>query len=161
MWDLTSRNVEMLTNSWSVSIRHMWKLPPQAHRFLIEPLGGTHAKTMLLTRFIKFIQSIEKGNKCAPLYLLEKIRDDTRTVTGRNICYVMHELEVFDISNIKTKNVKDKYEFRQMSKYDEWKIRIIKELTDMKMGKLSVEFDNGSELTNANIDDIMEFVTRC
>ena len=67
LWDLTSRNVNMIINSWSVSVRLMWDLPRQTHRKFIESLGGVHAKTMIYTRFIKFIQSIMNGEKKAPI----------------------------------------------------------------------------------------------
>ena len=35
LWDFTSRNFNMITNSWSVSVRHMWGLPIQTHRYFI------------------------------------------------------------------------------------------------------------------------------
>ena len=69
LWDLTSRNVNMIINSWSVSIRYMWGLPLQTHKHFIEPLGGTHTKTMLYLRFINFVQSIRKKSKISTLLL--------------------------------------------------------------------------------------------
>ena len=33
LWDLTSKNVDKLWNSWSVSVRHMGKLPNETHIF--------------------------------------------------------------------------------------------------------------------------------
>ena len=89
LWDLNSRNVNMIINSWSVSVRYMWGLPLQTHKHLIEPLGGTHAKTMLYTRFMKFVQSIRKNPKLAPYYLLEKIKDDGNTITGKNLKLIL------------------------------------------------------------------------
>ena len=35
LYDLSSDSVTHLVNSWSVSVRHMWGLPLQAHRYLI------------------------------------------------------------------------------------------------------------------------------
>lgn len=159
LWDLTSRNVQMLCNSWSVSVRHMWKLPNETHRFFIEPLSGIHAKNMLMTRFINFIQSIEKGHKSAPLYLLEKIRDDTMTVTGRNIKYICEELEEENISNININSVKKSFQFQAIPKDEEWKIGIVKELTDVKMNKLDISFDNNVSLEEAEIDDLIQWIT--
>ena len=63
LWDFTSQNTQMIINTWSRSVRHMWDLPLQTHRYFIEPLGGTHLQTMLYTRFTKFIQSISNGMK--------------------------------------------------------------------------------------------------
>ena len=63
LWDFSSRNFNMMVNSWSISVRHMWRLPCNTHRYFIEPLGGCHAKTMIYCRFVKFIQSILKSDK--------------------------------------------------------------------------------------------------
>ena len=46
LYDLSSESVSHLVNSWSVSVRHMWGLPVQAHRYLIRQLGGAHAQEM-------------------------------------------------------------------------------------------------------------------
>jgi hypothetical protein len=63
LWDLSSRNVKMLENSWSVSVRFMWSLPNNAHRYFVEPLGGRHARSMLVGRYISFIKSAKKSPK--------------------------------------------------------------------------------------------------
>jgi hypothetical protein len=47
LWDLTAHNTKMIINTWSVAVRHMWGLPFNAHKYLIEKLSGTHARTML------------------------------------------------------------------------------------------------------------------
>ena len=49
LYDLTSTPVSQLINSWSVSVRHMWELPVQAHRCLIEPLGGEQCSLSIHT----------------------------------------------------------------------------------------------------------------
>ena len=47
LYDLTSVPVSQLINSWSVSVRHMWELPVQAHRCLgyTAPLRGAVYQT--------------------------------------------------------------------------------------------------------------------
>ena len=93
LWDFTSYNFNLLINSWSISVRHMWNLPRESHKFLIEPLGGTHAKVMIYSRFIKFLQNIQ--NKCekkSANYLLQLIKKDTTTVTGRNLRHISDEI---------------------------------------------------------------------
>ena len=85
LWDFTSRNFEMILNSWSVSVRHMWRLSIKTHKYFIELPGEVHAKTMLYSRFIKFIQSIPKSKKNDATYLLTKIISDHRTITDKNV----------------------------------------------------------------------------
>ena len=90
----------------------MWELPRETHRIFIEPLGGLHAKTMLYTRFIKFIQSIMKGKKAAPIYLLELIKNNTQTITGRNIRLILNELNERSIHDIEIEDVKNKIKLK-------------------------------------------------
>ena len=63
----------------------MWALPMQTHRYLIEPLAGEHALTMLISRFVKFLQNIKKSPKLAAQFLLQKVLENVNTVTGRNV----------------------------------------------------------------------------
>ena len=63
LYDLTSTSVNQLVNSWSVATRDTWDLPRDIHRFFMEELGGTHAKVMLYTRFVSFIQSTGRHSK--------------------------------------------------------------------------------------------------
>ena len=141
LWDYSSREAEMLINTWSVSIRHMWNLPLQSHRYFIEPLGGKHLKSMLYSRFLKFINSIKSGNKIVAKLLLEIIKNNTETITGRNIKKIEIESEKSNIKNADYKNVKD-LKFCEMSENDEWKIGLIIEMTDIKQGKLFLDFSN-------------------
>ena len=62
-----------LINSWSVSTRHMWGLPLHAHRYLIEELGGQHAQSMMILRYVIFLQSITRSPKNCVQILLHKV----------------------------------------------------------------------------------------
>ena len=80
-------------NSWSVSTRHMWDVPRETQRYMVEELGGQHAQTMLIVRYVKFLQSMKKSSKLAVQFLLEKVANDLRTVTGRNIRYILEKIQ--------------------------------------------------------------------
>ena len=54
LWDFTSEKFSQFVNSWSVSVRHMWDLPYATHKYFMEPLGGQHALSMIITIYIKF-----------------------------------------------------------------------------------------------------------
>ena len=148
----------MLVNSWSVSVRHMWKLPNETHRFFIEPLAGHHAQNMLITRFVKFIQSIETGHKLGPIYLLETIRKNTMTITGKNIQYICDKLNVENFADINVNEVKKNLKFKEIPENNVWKIDMIKELTNVKMNNLHIPFDDKEELTELDINDIISFI---
>ena len=133
----------------------MWNLPLQSHKYLIEPLGGRHLKTMLYSRFLKFIHSIETGNKISAKYLLEIIKKNTETVTGRNLKKILIESEQSNIKDADFKNIK----FCELSKDDEWKIQLVNEMTDIRQGKLQLDFNNGESMENNEIDILIDIVT--
>ena len=149
----------MILNTWSVSVRYMWKLPYQTHRYFIEPLGGTHLKNMLFSRFTKFLQSIEKTNKNAAVYLLNRTIYNQRTITGKNVNLILKEISEDDIMEVEINQMKKNMEFLKLPLNHEWKVNLVKELTNMKMNILSVDFDDTSSLSIEEIDDVMIFVT--
>ena len=132
LWDLSCENAKMIMNSWSVAVRHMWDLPYNSHRYLIEELSGTHASTMLVCRFTNFILSIMKSPKQAVQYLYHKMKGNLDTVTGKNIRYVAEACGVEDIENIKTSQQKKTLKFCESSAEDAWKVKFLKEIVDVK-----------------------------
>ena len=129
----------------------MWDLPLQTHRYLIEALGGTHLETMLISRFTKFIQSINTGIKDAPIYLLDILKNNTDSITGRNIKEVLNRTNETNIFNVKVSELK-KQKFCELPENEKWRVKIIKELTNIKMKNLEVNFDNGELLSKKEID---------
>ena len=125
----------------------MWNLPRETHCRFIEPLGGIHAKTMLYTRFVKFIQSILKGNKLAPIYLLETIKNNTQTVTGRNIKLILQDLNYRNIENIKTEKMKSEIRLANLQENEQWKIMSLKELTNVKHKMMYISDENGEDFS--------------
>ena len=136
----------------------MWDLPLQTHRYFIEPLGGIHLQTMLYTRFLKFIHSIKNGIKEAPIYLLHLIKNNTDTITGRNIREILNLTNETNIFNVKASQIKE-HKFSEIPIGEEWRINFVKELTNIKMKNMSVCFENGDELSKEEINDMIFFIT--
>ena len=135
----------------------MWGLPLQTHKFFIEPLGGTHAKNMIYSRFVKFLQSIRKGNKLAPYYLLEKIKDDTNTITGKNIKTIFGN-ENIDIFETNMPKFKKTLNFSNIENNDLWKVNAIKEMTEIKKGNKEVVFSDGEKLDYEALEKMTNYV---
>ena len=150
LWDFTSDSVSSIINSWSVSVRLMWDLPRQTHRKFIESLSGVHAKTMLYSRFVKFIQSITHGEKAAPIYIYEIIKNNTQTITGRNIKLILNELDKRCIEKVTIEEVKSKIRLKELPEEEMWKIHLIKELTNVKQNILFIDIDNGEDILARN-----------
>ena len=149
----------MLINSWSMDTRHMWDLPRNSHRYLMEELGGTHAKSMLYSRYVTFMQSISKHDKFPVQFLFHLTRSNLMSVTGRNIRRILDETGQEDIVKIKVTELKKSFQFCRMEDANKWKVEMIKELVNVKQGTMFVEDEDHEEfLTRKEIDDIINYV---
>ena len=72
-WSLSGRNVRKLKNSWSVDSGHIWELPVNSNWYLIEELWVIHARSMLYSHFIYFLQSIRRHSELPVQYLLSSM----------------------------------------------------------------------------------------
>ena len=86
----------------------MFDLPVATHRFLIEPVSETrHLKSILIDRFLSFLQQIEKSRKNVPKQLLAFIKYDVRSTTGSNLRNILHLTNLTDIKEITRSNLKE------------------------------------------------------
>ena len=162
LWDLSSLNAQQLINSWSVATRHMWDLPRESHRYFMEELGGTHAQTMLYSRFVSFMQAIRKHPKFPVQFLLNLIKDNVMSVTGKNIRMILAQTGQEDIFKVKTSDLKKEFKLCAMEDENKWKVEVIKELVNVKQGSARLEGeDGGNMLTTSEIDDIITYVSTC
>ena len=163
LYDLTSAPSRQLMNSWSVSVRHMWGLPLQSHRYLMEPLAGEHALAMLISRFVKFLQNIKKSPKLAAQYMLQKVISNVNTVTGRNVRHIKDMIgHEYDVLTVNPTWLRNKIKFCEISENDKWRIDIIKEIVNIKQTVLELtpaEEDDDSFLTSDQLAEILDFVS--
>ena len=105
LWDISSRNFERLEKTWNVSIRMMLSLPRNTHRYFLEPLSETHhIVKSICNRFLKFVSNIADGRKKVLRCVLDTVKNDVRSVTGKNLRYMKmrtknfneKELDVYD-----------------------------------------------------------------
>ena len=72
----------MLLNSYNVGIRKFFGLPEGTHRFFIEKLTS-HMQSVLLKRFLKFIDKLKNCDKTS--FMFNLVKNDGRSVTGHNL----------------------------------------------------------------------------
>ena len=127
----------------------------------MEPLGGKHAYSMLISRYIKFIQNmICKSDKPAVQLMFNMIRDNVSTTTGRNVRHI-EDLFQCDILRIDDKLIKTKLFFHQIPDAKAWRINLIKEITDVQQNVLSInnEDTNSNILSTVELQDIIDFIS--
>ena len=133
----------------------------QAHRYLVEQLGGEHALTMVVTRYIKFLQSILKSPKLAVQMMIQKVWKNVETVTGRNIRFILDRIgHGCDIFSINPNWVKKKVKFCEISEENKWRVNLIKEIVDINQKVLDIK-NNGEDefLSKEQLNDIINFVS--
>ena len=125
----------------------------------VDMSGGTHAKCMLYTRYITFMQSISKHQKFPVQFLFQLTRRNLLSVTGRNIRKILDETGQEDILEIKVTELKKTFKFCTIEEENKWKVQIIKELVNVKQGTIFIDDEENEELlTRAEIDKIIHFV---
>ena len=157
LWDMSLPNTEMIMNSWSVAVKHMWGLPYGAHRYLIEELSGTHARTMLMCRYVKFIKSIRKSTKLAVQYLFQKVKDNVNTVTGKNIAVVLNATAYDNIEEVDVNAMKKKVKFCQILDEDRWRVDFVKEIVNLQYNVLVLNEDEQA-LDTDELNEILDFI---
>ena len=70
-------------------------VPQTTHHYLIEHLSGTpHPKTMLCSRYVKFVDCLLKNSKGEGALLANMAADDNRTVLGKIVSRLRREVDI-------------------------------------------------------------------
>ena len=101
------------------------------------------------------VTSINSGIKEAPIYLLNLIKNNTDTITGRNIREILNITNENNIMNLNIDKLR-KHKFSELPENEKWRITMIKELTNIKLKNLQVKFTNDQELSIKEIDSMIE-----
>ena len=152
LWDLYSPEVTRIFSTWNVSIRNIFSLPRTTHRYFIEDISAcVHPKTMLCSRFVKFIEGVSSCNKFSIRYLGNLVKDDRRTLVGRTLSRIASDCNIPRASV--TYNTVKKLKYRIPTEKDMWRVPFLKELLSVRQGEMEVEgFDK--DALNVLIEDI-------
>ena len=86
LWNLYSAEVDKIFKSWNVTVRNVSNLPFTTHRYVIEPKSSCmHPKVMLASCYITFIDSLRSSHKLNVKFLVDLVKDDNRTLTGKTL----------------------------------------------------------------------------
>ena len=73
-----------------------------------------------------------------PIQLLQVIKHDTRSITGCNVRKILLLLKRTKIEDIKQEDI-DNLEYAVLEEEEGWRVNLIKEISDVKCGQLSVD----------------------
>ena len=143
----------MLENAWNRSVRIMFDLPLQAHRYSICSISESkHVKSMLISRFLSFTQKIESSVKKSVNHLFNIVKSDVQSITGsnlKNIRLLLNKEDDYKLSKSDATDVK----YHPVDNENVWKVRLLKELIEIKHGDLTVGLDH------AEIQEIIEHIS--
>ena len=145
--------MEKLESAYNKSIKLMFALPFQTHRYFVEPLTGLpHLRKLLLRRYATFIAAIEASKKRSLKRLLKLSKTDARTTTGRNLRYLMIALGKNLVETIREEDI-DTMEYHTIPEDETWRIDLLKEIIEVKENEYEVH-----GFTNEELEEIVNFV---
>ena len=112
----------------------MMNLPIESHRFLLEPLSGEKPlMVILISRFLSFMDQIDKSEKTAIKMLKREAMKDVRSITGNNFRRIMLLMGEDSFMNVNKYNV-NKINYYKVKIEDMWKVKIATEAMDVRDG---------------------------
>ena len=151
LWDLFSEETDHLLKTYNKSLRIMWDIPLQSHKYMLEPLSGkTHLKFQLFKRFLNFKQQIFKSNKEVTKHVYNICQHDCGSVTGRNLRKIMLLCEKNSPSSLEASDLVS-LQYDPLPQEEQWRIGLTKELIDIKLNRTEVP-----EFSIKEINDLLE-----
>ena len=147
LWDLYSKEVDRIFKSWNITVRNVFKIPFTTHRYLIEPLSACmHPKTMLTSRYVKFLGSLISSTKNSVRFLVNLVKDDNRTLTGRTVSRICDDTNLRRTS-LSAALVRKNMVYFPVPAGQEWRSNIILELLNARKSTLWIGNLESDELT--------------
>ena len=141
MWDLFGKEAERLENTWNISQRIMLGIPRNSHRYFIEPLADTrHITHSLYKRYLQFIDNIKLSKKTSLKKMLDVVKSDCRSNTGRNLRKLMKRVGKSTIDDVSTDDLR-KLTYNELQIDDTWKINMAQEILELKNSNITDELD--------------------
>ena len=122
----------------------------EPHKYLIEPLSDTkHIKTILIKRFLSFLDQIRKSNKCATKFLLNSILLDARSTTGSNLRNILLRTDKTCIDDL---NPNDAFqiEYHPIKPEETWRLPYINDIIEIKNEQMMIP-----NISEGDVDDML------
>ena len=139
LWNLYSAEVDRIFKSWNVTIRNVFDLPWQTHRYWIETVSSCHhPKTLLLARFVKFAGTLTASKKSSVRYLSSLCHGDRRTLLGRTLEKISSECHT-ELVSLTPNTVKNTLKYFPIPDDQKWRAPLLLELLDAREQNLTIE----------------------
>ena len=102
---------------------------------------------------------IQRSSKIAVQYLYQRVKKNVETVTGENIAYILKLSGYEDINQVNSRNLSKIIQFDKMKEEDEWRVRMIREITNIKQNVLYLDPTSNESFDNDQLNDIIDFLS--
>ena len=141
----------MVENMWNVSMRLMLDVPRETHRYIIEPLSRTtHIKTVLIKRFLSFLEQIRNSSKSTSKFLLDSILLDARSTTGSNLRNILLLTDKPDVRKL-VPNDAYQVKYHPIISQEEWRLPFIHEIIEAKNDQINI-----LNIGNDDLDEMLD-----
>ena len=148
LWDLFGDEIDSLLKTFNKSIRILWDIPLETHRYLIEPLcGKPHLKFLLFKRFLNFKQQIFKSSKIAVKHLYSICEKDCGSLTGRNLTRIMLLCGKSSVSSLEVNDL-CALQYSALPEGEEWRLGLTKELIDVRLNRMDLPGFSSNEISD-------------
>ena len=152
LWDLYSTSVDRIYKSWNVTIRSVFDLPWRTHRYWIEILSEcSHPKILLLSRYVKFVQTMISCMKPVVRLLSSLCQNDRRTLLGRTMAQISLECNT-DVSMLTPRLVRTSQVYHPIPDDQQWRIPLLMELLEVRSSNLVIQNLDSVEITQLIAD---------
>jgi hypothetical protein len=107
---------------------------------------------ILMKRFLSFISHIERSPKSLPLTLRKSIRHDARSTAGSNLSNIMLLFDKVSIDDIRLNDI-DNFEYSPILPENQWRVNMVKEITDVQADQLNAE-----NFSRQLLEEMMEYL---
>ena len=103
-----------------------------------------------MRNFLSFVDRIKSSSKPVLRQLFELSKNDVRSTTGSNLRNILVLTSLHNVDHLRPSMVDD-ISYKMIRHEDQWKVKLIKEIIDMKFGMM----DLPDEFTMEELDDIL------
>ena len=156
LWNLFGKEADMFEKTWNVSVKNMFQISVKTHKYLIEPISNSpHLKSILIKRFLSFIEKIESGRKNTVKHILRVNSLDCRSTTGNNLRNILLLTNKSRIEQLTPRDA-NQIRYHPINTDDEWKINCILEIIETLNSKMDIQCFEECELK-----DMLDFLCTC
>ena len=109
LWALKSKDAERIYKTWNLTVRNVFCLAITIYRRLIEPVSSCfHIKISLISRYIKFVNTLMESRKFSVRYLARIMAGNANAAMGRLLTFIGGELNlaISQINEVSPKVIK-------------------------------------------------------